>query len=115
MNNTIIGSITTKQNLTGEISKAVEYLKPITQEKTITPTKETQEIICDKGYTGLSKVTVKAVTNEIDNNIQATNIKSGISILGITGTLQEGYVLELEDSTLIFSKEGSVKEGELIL
>ena len=63
MNNTIIGSRNLKQNLTGEISKAVEYIesKPITQEKTIIPTKETQEITCDKGYTGLSKVTVKPI------------------------------------------------------
>lgn len=64
MSNTIIGSITSKQNLTGEISKAIEYLDPITQEKETIPTKETQIITYDKGYTGLSKLTVGPIPEE---------------------------------------------------
>ena len=76
----------------GSINFEVEYttkiVDPITQEKNIVPTIELQEVIPDEGYTGLSKVTVEAVTNEIDENIQPSNIKLGVSILGIEGNLE---------------------------
>ena len=38
------------------------------------------------GYFGLSSVTINAVTSSIDSNIQAGNIKSGVSILGVIGS-----------------------------
>lgn len=59
------------------------------QEKSIAPTTSEQVVTPDQGYTGLSSVTVGAVTNAIDNNIQASNIKSGVNILGITGNVVE--------------------------
>lgn len=59
------------------------------QEKTVTPTTSQQEITPDTDYL-LSKVTVNAVTSAIDSNIQAGNIKDGVTILGVEGTLQEG-------------------------
>lgn len=58
------------------------------QEKEVTPTKEIQEIVPDIQYDGLSKVTVEAVTNEIDSNIQPNNIKLGVNILGVDGNLE---------------------------
>lgn len=61
--------------------------EPVLQEKTVTPTKEAQTIVqCDAGYDGLSKVTVKRVGSSIDSNIKNTNIKKGVTILGVTGT-----------------------------
>lgn len=40
------------------------------------------------GYDAMSKVTINAVTSAIDTNILAENIKKGISILGVEGTLE---------------------------
>lgn len=40
------------------------------------------------GYDAMSQVTINAVTSAIDTNILAENIKKGISILGVEGTLE---------------------------
>lgn len=60
--------------------------EPVLQEKTVTPTTSQQTITPDNGKDGLSKVIVNAVTAAIDANIVAGNIKSGVTILGVTGT-----------------------------
>ena len=58
------------------------------QDKSITPTTSEQVISADEQYSGLDKVTVEAVTSEVDDNIQPSNIKEGVTILGVTGTLE---------------------------
>lgn len=60
----LTGYISQDKTLTGELSKTIEVLKPITQEKVVTPTKEIQIIEPDKDFTGLSKVTVQSIPNE---------------------------------------------------
>ena len=60
------------------------------QDKVVEPSTTEQTITADEEYSGLASVTVNAVTNEIDSNIVAENIKDGVEILGVTGTLQEG-------------------------
>ena len=65
-------------------------IEPTLQEKTITPTTSSQTITPDETYDGLSSVIVEAVTSSIDSNITSSNIKSGISILGVEGSLEEG-------------------------
>ena len=70
-------------------------VNPLLQTKTITPTTEQQTINADEGYYGLSEVVVKKVTNNIDSNIIASNIKKGIEILGV-----QGSVVELNGDTL---------------
>jgi hypothetical protein len=69
------------------------------QEKAITPTTSKQNVIADTGYTGLSKVIVNAVTSSIDSDIKASNIKSGVDILGVTGTLKEYVAPTLQSKT----------------
>lgn len=58
------------------------------QSKTANPSTTSQEITPDTGYTGLDKVTIAAVTAAIDANIIATNIKHGVTILGVEGTYE---------------------------
>lgn len=70
------------------------------QEKEVVPTKEKQEIVSDPQYDGLSKVTVNAVTSEIDENIKAENIKKGVSILGVDGTVEPFREPVLQDKTV---------------
>lgn len=60
--------------------------EPVLQDKTVTPSTSKQTITADTGKTGLGTVTVNAVTAAIDANITAENIKSGVTILGVTGS-----------------------------
>ena len=66
----------------------IEYISPTTQEKIIMPKTEQQIVVPDDGVFALSKVTVEAVTNEIDENIKPSNIKLGVSILGVEGNVE---------------------------
>ena len=58
------------------------------QTKSVNPTKTLQTITPDSSYTGLTSVTINAVNSSIDSNISAANIKSGVNILGVTGTFE---------------------------
>lgn len=58
----------------------------------VTPSTSSQTIYAyddPMGYDGYDTVYVDAVDYTIDNNIQDYNIKDGVSILGVTGTLEE--------------------------
>ena len=81
------------------------------QDKTIAPSVTEQNITFDEGYTGLGTVTVSAVTNDIDSNIAAGNIKQGVTILGIEGTVEElnGTTLQVTPSA---TQQVNVPSGE---
>ena len=63
---------------------------PVLQNKTVEPNIGKQIITADSGYDGLGQVMVNEVTSSIDSNIKADNIKQGVSILGVQGTLEQG-------------------------
>ena len=52
----------------------------------VTPSTEQKVIEPEENYNAITRVTVEAVTSSIDPNITPENIKSGVSILGVTGT-----------------------------
>ena len=68
---------------------------------TITPTTSEQVITATGGVDGYSPITVNAVTSSIDANITSGNIKSGVSILGVTGSVVElnGTTTSINPST----------------
>ena len=75
-------------------------IEPTTQTKTVEPSIEEQIITPDEGIFALSSVTVNPVTSEIDESIKAENIKEGVSILGIDGTVKPFKELVLQDKTV---------------
>lgn len=66
------------------------------QQKTVTPTNMQQTVTADAGYDALSKVIVSG-----DSNLISQNVKNGVSIFGVQGTLQPGY--DTSDATVIAS------------
>lgn len=59
------------------------------QELNVTPTTQSQTITVPSSVDGFGPVNVGAVTSSIDSNIQPDNIKSGVSILGVNGSVAE--------------------------
>ena len=57
------------------------------EEFDVQPTTTDQRITPTKGH-AFGGGTVRAVTSEIDNNIKPENIKQGVSILGVEGTIE---------------------------
>lgn len=66
--------------------------------------------MADPEYDGLSLVVVEAVTADIDGNIKPGNIKKGVTILGVTGTLDESSGLY---SVLILGDTGSLSQDNV--
>ena len=62
---------------------------PNNQARTVTPTTSQQSLTVNTGYSGNGTITVNAVTSDIDSDIKATNIKSGVNILGVNGSVVE--------------------------
>ena len=61
----------------------------VLQDKTVNASTISQRITADNEYNGLGTVTIKPVTASIDSNIKASNIKQGVTILGVNGSVVE--------------------------
>ena len=85
-------------NLKGIIEQSIIDVTKPEQEKEIIPTTEDIEVLPD-GYATLSKVLVKGVTSNIDENIKPLNIRSGITILGVEGNLEPDKPNQSKDVT----------------
>ena len=87
-------------------------VEPTLQAKTVTPAATEQVVTPDSGYDGLSQVTVSG-----DANLTPENIKEGISIFGITGTLAaaasdnntEAYAIDPTNPVVSFKTSGTIK------
>lgn len=77
-------------------SEVVVNVKAKKQPLQITPKTTSQTFSTNDEYTGYDPVTVEAVTASIDSDIIATNIRKGINILGVVGTLVESKTQELQ-------------------
>ena len=73
--------------LTGQIGREVITISKEEQDVVIEPRREQFDVYPDVGKV-IKKATVKAVTSDIDENIVARNIRSGVTILGVTGDLE---------------------------
>ena len=72
-----------------DVSAITAVTKPMgATELTVVPTTEAQEIYPEANKSFV-KVNVEPVTADIDTNIKPTNIRAGVQILGVTGTVIE--------------------------
>lgn len=73
------------------------YVAPVVQPTSISPTTSAQTITPPAGVDGFNRISVDAVTAAIDPNIRSENIKRNVSILGVVGS----YKIEnLQDKTV---------------
>lgn len=89
--------INARINIKGTVNAGTVKVYPELEDIEITPTTEEQNLKSNK-Y-GYNEIKVNAVTSEIDSNITPKNIKEGVDILGVTGTMGSGLILEGLDST----------------
>ena len=57
----LTGNLNTKQSLSGKLGNKIIYVDPLTQEKSVEPSKLKQVIVPDDGFNGLSKVIVNKI------------------------------------------------------
>ena len=105
---TNLNIIRTKTTLTNNeslerVAKAVNNMQenPYLQIKNVVPSATEQKVLPDDVYLALSEVNVSG-----DNNLIPDNIKQGVSIFGVEGTLQENP--ELQEKEVSPSAEGNV-------
>ena len=90
-----------------EYANASVNVEPVLQEKTVTPSKNMQEVVADDSYYGLSKVIVNG-----DENLIADNIKQGTTIFGVNGTMAGAWdTSQIRKTTSMFSGNTTMTEA----
>lgn len=84
----IVLKIKDKKPINLKLENPVVEIEPKLENIEITPSKE-EQTFKSKNYYGYDEVKVNGVTNEIDNNIKPENIKEGVSILGVSGNVED--------------------------
>lgn len=64
-------------------------MEKVEEDVTANPSTVTKVIYPTENYTCIREVKLEAVTSDIDSNIKPENIKKGVSILGVTGSVEE--------------------------
>lgn len=81
-------------NLKFKLDNKIEKVSPPLENLEINPSKE-EQTFKSQNYYGYNNVTINPVTNSIDENIKSENIKKDVSILGITGNVEEINTTEI--------------------
>ena len=90
-----IGSIVLEDELNfGNIKLDTVKVYPELENLEVNPSKE-EQIYKSQDYYGYDEVKVNKVTNSIDENIKPENIRKDVSILGVTGNVEEINTTEI--------------------
>lgn len=73
------------QNFSSEIASIETSKPPKLQNKSVMPGQSDETVLPDSGYDGLSSVLVYG-----DSNLVSSNIKTGVTLFGVTGTYGGG-------------------------
>ena len=82
------------------VAGTLEFKK---QSKTVYPSTSKTTVSPDAEFDGLSSVIVNPVTHSIDSNIIPGNIKSGVSILGVAGTLEQKVEYNIDEPSIVIT------------
>lgn len=109
-----IGNITADKIKQGETILGVQgsVIELNGETKSVTPTTSQQVITPSQDKNAITEVTVGAVTSAIDQNIVASNIKDGVTILGVTGTAL--VIKEYASVTDMNNDIANISEGEVV-
>lgn len=81
-------------NIKFKLDNKIEKIYPPLENLEVNPSKE-EQTFKSKDYYGYDEVKVNKVTNSIDENIKPENIKKDVSILGVTGNVEELNATEI--------------------
>lgn len=90
----IEGEVNPRGVIEGNVNASTVKVYPTLENIEITPSKE-EHIYKSKDYYGYDEVKVKGATSDIDENIKPEHIKEGVSILGVSGNVEEINTTEI--------------------